>query len=286
MAEDCGLEVNSLVTVADAMKVKMYMKNFGEFYNDQIESAGTIILSRTQKTDAAKLDAAIDMIAGKNGKATIVTTPWDEIDGKQILATMESTVSLAEELKAEMEEDTIITITITKSITTMIMITKSMTIMTTIMKSITTMTMTTKSMTMITKNMTIMTMITKSITTMIMITKSMTIMTMIMKSITTTMITTTIMKSITMTTTMKSMAIIITTITTGMTLMRYSTAGALSLRRNSAKKNWKRSLRRLVMKPRMVSYCERREWFPRMTAAGCSLIWSRKNPKCVPEQRR
>ena len=105
VAEDCGLEVNSLVTVADAMKVKMYMKNFGEFYNDQIESAGTIILSRTQKTDAAKLDAAIDMIAGKNGKATIVTTPWDEIDGKQILATMESTVSLAEELKAEMEEE-------------------------------------------------------------------------------------------------------------------------------------------------------------------------------------
>ena len=105
VAEDCGLTVNSLVTVADAMKVKMYMKNFGEFYNNQVESAGTIVLSRTQKVDQAKLDAAIEMIRGKNQTATIITTPWDDLDGKQILAAMEKSVSLAQELKEEMEEE-------------------------------------------------------------------------------------------------------------------------------------------------------------------------------------
>ena len=105
VAEECDIAVNSLVTVADAKKVKMYMKNFGEFYNNQIESAGTIILSRTQDLNEEKLNAAIEMIREKNDKATIITTPWDDLDGAQILATMEKTVSLAEELKAEMEEE-------------------------------------------------------------------------------------------------------------------------------------------------------------------------------------
>ena len=104
VAEDCDLEVNSLVTVADAKKVKMYMKNFGEFYNDQIESAGTIILSRTQDMRQEKLDEAVAMIREKNDRATIITTPWDDITGQQILDEMEDTVSLAEELKAEVEE--------------------------------------------------------------------------------------------------------------------------------------------------------------------------------------
>ncbi len=105
VAQDCDITVNSLVTVADAKKVKMYMKNFGEFYNNQIESAGTIILSRTQMLDQEKLDETIAMIREKNEKATIITTPWDDLDGVQILATMEKTVSLADELKAEMEEE-------------------------------------------------------------------------------------------------------------------------------------------------------------------------------------
>ena len=103
VAEDCDIQVNSLVTVADAAKVKMYMKNFGEFYNNQVESAGTIILSRTQKVKQDKLDTAVDMIREKNPEATIITTPWDDITGMQILGAMEKSVSLAEELMAEAE---------------------------------------------------------------------------------------------------------------------------------------------------------------------------------------
>ena len=103
VAEDCEIAVNSLVTVADAMKVKMYMKNFGEFYNNQVESAGTIILSRTQKVSEEKLNGAVALIREKNPKATIITTPWDDITGQQILGAMEKSVSLADELMAEEE---------------------------------------------------------------------------------------------------------------------------------------------------------------------------------------
>ena len=104
VAQECDLEVNSLVTVADATKVKMYMKNFGEFYNNQVESAGTIILSRTQKMTQEKLDAAIEMIREKNANATIITTPWDDLSGAQIVETMEKSASLAADLLAEVEE--------------------------------------------------------------------------------------------------------------------------------------------------------------------------------------
>ncbi len=90
--------LNSYTTVADASKIKMYMKNFGEFYKNQIESAKTIILSRSQKLSEEKLAAAVEMIKELNDKATIVTTPWDDIDGKQILAAMESENKFAEEL--------------------------------------------------------------------------------------------------------------------------------------------------------------------------------------------
>ena len=103
VAEDCEIAVNSLVTVADAMKVKMYMKNFGEFYNNQVESAGTIILSRTQKVSEEKQNGAVALIREKNPKATIITTPWDDITGQQILGAMEKSVSLADELMAEEE---------------------------------------------------------------------------------------------------------------------------------------------------------------------------------------
>ncbi len=95
------MKLNSFVTVADATKVKVYMKNFGEFYNNQIESAGTIILSRTQKLTQEKLEAAAAMLREKNPTAAILTTPWDELDGKVILSAIEK-VSLADELLEKM----------------------------------------------------------------------------------------------------------------------------------------------------------------------------------------
>ena len=103
-SKECDLEIGSLVTVADVKKVRMYMKNFGEFYNNQVESAGTIILSRTQNADKNKIDEAISMIRSKNPDATIITTPWDELSGKTIHEAMEQSVSLADQLLAEMEE--------------------------------------------------------------------------------------------------------------------------------------------------------------------------------------
>ena len=98
------MKLNSFVTVADATKVKVYMKNFGEFYNNQIESAGTIILSRTQKLTQEKLEAAVALLREKNPDAAILTTPWDDLDGKIILSAMEK-VSLADELLAKMREE-------------------------------------------------------------------------------------------------------------------------------------------------------------------------------------
>ena len=91
------LKLNSYVTVADASKVKVYMKNFGEFYNNQIEAAGTSILSRTQKLSQEKLEAAAAMLREKNPDAAILTTPCDELDGKTILSAIEK-VSLCDEL--------------------------------------------------------------------------------------------------------------------------------------------------------------------------------------------
>ena len=98
------MQLNSFVTVADATKVKVYMKNFGEFYNNQIESAGAIILSRTQKLSQEKLEAAAAMLREKNPDAAILTTPWDQLDGKVILSAMEK-VSLADELLAKMRAE-------------------------------------------------------------------------------------------------------------------------------------------------------------------------------------
>ena len=103
-AEAPDLKLNSFVTVADASKVKVYMKNFGEFYNNQIESAGTIVLSRTQKLSQEKLEAAVGLLREKNPEAAILTTPWDDLDGKTILSAIEK-VSLAEELLAKMRAE-------------------------------------------------------------------------------------------------------------------------------------------------------------------------------------
>nr|WP_325298027.1 CobW family GTP-binding protein [uncultured Dysosmobacter sp.] len=104
VADVPDMKLNSFVTVADATKVKVYMKNFGEFYNNQIESAGTIILSRTQKLSQEKLEAAAAMLREKNPDAAILTTPWDQLDGKVILSAMEK-VSLADELLAKMRAE-------------------------------------------------------------------------------------------------------------------------------------------------------------------------------------
>ena len=98
------MKLNSFVTVADATKVKIYMKNFGEFYNNQIESAGTIILSRTQRLSHEKLEAAVALLREKNPNAAILTTPWDQLDGMTILSAIEK-VSLADELLAHMRAE-------------------------------------------------------------------------------------------------------------------------------------------------------------------------------------
>ena len=101
MESHADVQMNGYVTVADATKCKMYMKNFGEFYNNQVESAKTIVLSRTGKITDEKLDAALALIREKNDKATIITTPWDEIDGKQILGAIEESNALELELMEE-----------------------------------------------------------------------------------------------------------------------------------------------------------------------------------------
>ena len=98
------MKLNSFVTVADATKVKIYMKNFGEFYNNQIESAGTIFLSRTQRLSQEKLEAAVALLREKNPNAAILTTPWDQLDGMTILSAIEK-VSLADELLAHMRAE-------------------------------------------------------------------------------------------------------------------------------------------------------------------------------------
>ena len=102
-SKEAGLEINALVTVADASKIKMYMKNFGEFYNNQIENAGAVILSRTQKLSQEKQLQAAELIREKNPKAVVITTPWDDITGGQILKAIEGTDSLAKELMEEAE---------------------------------------------------------------------------------------------------------------------------------------------------------------------------------------
>ena len=105
---DPKIVLNSFTTVADATKCKMYMKNFGEFYNNQIEHANSIVLSRTDGMDEEKLAAAVALLREKNPDATIITTPWDKIDGKAILDAMEHKDTMAvelEKLRAEQEEE-------------------------------------------------------------------------------------------------------------------------------------------------------------------------------------
>ena len=101
IAEDRDVKLSSFVTVADVNKVKLYMKNFGEFYNDQISHASCIILSRTGSADEEKVAAAVAMLKEKNPTATIVTTDWEQLNGKQILSVMDGKRDLVAELLAE-----------------------------------------------------------------------------------------------------------------------------------------------------------------------------------------
>lgn len=98
------VELNSFITVADAGKTTMYMKNFGEFFNDQIENANTIVLSRTSKTPESKLEKAVAAIKEHNDKAVIITTDWDSLTGKQILDTMEKAAGEIKDLLFTKEE--------------------------------------------------------------------------------------------------------------------------------------------------------------------------------------
>lgn len=105
--ESAGLEdctINTYTAVVDAVKCKMYMKNFGEFFNDQIETASCIVFSHTDIASAEKLANAVELVKAHNKNATVVTTAWNELDGKQILSAMEHSRTLADELK-ELEEE-------------------------------------------------------------------------------------------------------------------------------------------------------------------------------------
>ena len=101
--QEADVKLNGRTAVVDALKCKMYMKNFGEFFNNQIESASCIILSRTQKVSEEKLEECMTMIRKHNEKATIVTTPWDEVSGEKLLEAMEGAVSLEMQLMKEEE---------------------------------------------------------------------------------------------------------------------------------------------------------------------------------------
>ena len=99
-----SVELNSFIAVVDAGKTTMYMKNFGEFFNDQIENANTIVLSRTGKTSESKLEKAVDAIKDHNNKAIIITTDWDSLTGVQILETMEKAAGEVKDLLFTNEE--------------------------------------------------------------------------------------------------------------------------------------------------------------------------------------
>lgn len=103
MASEAQIEIGNLITVADGKKAKMYMKNFGEFYNNQIEHADTIVVSRTQMMDENKLKECIELIREMNGDAAVITTPWEQLSGDMIVAALEKSRDLNKELIEEHE---------------------------------------------------------------------------------------------------------------------------------------------------------------------------------------
>ena len=104
VSADMDVALNSAVTIVDAAKCKMYMKNFGEFFNNQIENAGTVVLSRTDITDTAKIQKDVEMIREKNAKAAIVTTPLAELGGSQLLEIIEKRDTMLDDLLEEVRE--------------------------------------------------------------------------------------------------------------------------------------------------------------------------------------
>ena len=154
---DERLELGGLTTVVDASKCKMYLKNFGEFFKDQVGTAHTIVLSRTGKLSAEKVEEAVRLLRELNDKAQIVTADWDDLDGKEMLAIIDGRDALSEELAelirqhveetmmTRMNTNTSITITITTTMTTMMTMTN-----TSIITIITTTTMNTVTITIIT----------------------------------------------------------------------------------------------------------------------------------------
>ena len=105
VAKDLEVRLNSAVTVVDANKCRMYMKNFGEFFNNQVENAGTIVLSRTDVTEKGKVKKAAEMLRERNGAATIVTTPIDQLGGTQLLELIEKPDTMMEDLLAQAKAD-------------------------------------------------------------------------------------------------------------------------------------------------------------------------------------
>lgn len=104
VAEEVEVQLDSYTTVADVSKCKIYMKNFGEFFNNQIESANTIVLSRTQTASQDKIEKAVAMIREHNAEATIITTPWDDIDGSKIKEAMQNHKSVKDALFEDEDE--------------------------------------------------------------------------------------------------------------------------------------------------------------------------------------
>ena len=103
VADEAGIEIATATTVVDAKKAKMYMKNFGEFFNNQVETARCVVLSRTQDIPADKLDETVKLIREKNHEAAVITTPWDDIEGSVIFGAMSDAKALEHELELEHE---------------------------------------------------------------------------------------------------------------------------------------------------------------------------------------
>ncbi|RKD28721.1 CobW family GTP-binding protein [Lacrimispora algidixylanolytica] len=103
VASELDVVLNSAVTIVDAQKCKMYRKNFGEFFNNQIENAGTVVLSRTDIAPGDKIDQAVEIIRELNPKASVVTTPFDELSGKQLMDIIEKPDTMVEDLLAEVK---------------------------------------------------------------------------------------------------------------------------------------------------------------------------------------
>ena len=251
VAGDLDVEINSAVAVVDASKCKMYMKNFGEFFSNQIEYAGTIILSRTDKVDQAKLNACVEMIREHNDKATIITTPLVQLDGKEVLGTIEGADKL-EDMTITMRTNAAATIMTTNIIiTTMIMMTMitsaAADIITTMMRTSTNIT-------------TIMTMMRTSM--------SITIITIMTKTMT---------MSIIMNMTRTAPAVVMT-MTTIITIMqtKCSPAGVLRHPTLTAQRTSRRSLPLWTAESTVLS-CVLRVWYLLPTEPGYIMIMFPKN---------